>query len=174
MKSIPWRAQLAVVAGAYLAAFAASAAIVAGRYLMERRNPADFNGGMAAFGDWMLEWFIGGLLLIPTVMLALVIRNREEIYARFSKVLLCFSLTAPISLGLSLLPAVSQSNTVLGFFCLYRMLAAPVVIVWLGASRLLARFKLSKRLLTSALLVETITIVLMVASMMFSGHASHG
>src|SRR5208283_6058353 len=111
------------------------------------------NGGMGAFGDWMLEWFIGGLLLIPTVMLALVIREREEIYTAFSKVLLGFSLTAPISLGVLLIPAIGRADTILGSLCSYRLFGAPMVMLWLGASRLLARFKLSKRLLSSALLV---------------------
>ena len=64
---------------------------------LDAAGQKDFNGGMAAAGDWMLEIFIGGLLLIPTFFLALVIRKREAIYTAFSRVLFGFSLTAPIS-----------------------------------------------------------------------------
>jgi len=174
MKAIPWRVQLGLVVACYATVLAMAAVMVMGRYLAEMRNPADFNGGMAAFGDWMLELFIGGLLLIPTVMLAVVIRRREEIYTAFSKVLLGVSLTAPISLGLLLIPAVEQADTILGSFCFHRLFSAPIVMLGLGASRLLARFKLSKRLISSALLVETVTLVLLVALMMFSEKASRG
>lgn len=160
---------MGLVAAGYAAVLVMAAAMVTERHLAAMRNPNDFNGGMAAAGDWMLELFIGGLLLIPTVMLALVIRKREEIFTAFSKVLLGLSLTSPVSLGLLLIPAISQSDTILGNFCSYRLFGAPMVMLWLGAGRLLARFKLSKRLISSALLVETSTLVLMVALIMFSG-----
>ncbi|MGO8986964.1 MAG: hypothetical protein ACLPHI_07490 [Terriglobales bacterium] len=174
MDKIPWRVQLGFVAACYAAVLAFAAVAITVRHMLALRNPGDFNGGMAAAGDWMLEIFIGGLLLIPTFLLAFVIRKREAIYTAFSKVLFGFSLTAPISLGLILVPAISQSDTVLGNFCMYRLFGAPMVMTWLGVSRLLARFKPAKRWTSSALLVEAGNIALVVALLFFSGRAHRG
>ena len=156
---IPWRVQIGLVVSGYAAVLAFSAALVIARTLQEMRNPNDFNGGMAAAGDWMLELFIAGLLLVPTSFLAWVIRDHESAFTVFAKVLFAFSLTAPLSLALSLIPAISQHNTVLGTLAGNRLFATPVVCTWYGAARLLARFKLAKRLLSFALLAEILTIV---------------
>lgn len=101
---------------------------------------------MYAAGDWMLELFIVGMFLIPTFFLGLVIRKSETAYTRYSQALLGVSLTAPVSLGVLLIPAVNQGNTFLGWFCMDRLFASPVVVVGLAVSRLLARFNRAKRL----------------------------
>lgn len=147
MDKIPWRVQLGFVVASYAAVLAFAAVLITVRHLAALRDPGSFNGGMVAAGDWMLVIFIGGLLLIPTIFLAFVIRKREAIYARVSTVLFGLSLTAPISLGLLLVPAIAQSETSLGFFCFYRLSSTPIVMTGLGVSRLLARSKLAKRLI---------------------------
>jgi hypothetical protein len=164
---IPWRAQMALAIAGYAAVFAAAAAIILGRYLVELRNPNDFNGGMAAGGDLILDFFIGGLVLVPTFFFALVTREREAIFITFSKILFAFSLTAPISLGLMFIPAISQKNTILGTLSLYRLFGAPMIMTWPASARLLARFKPAKRLLSSALLIEFTTLVLFVVVPIF-------
>jgi hypothetical protein len=49
-----------------------------------------------------------------------------------------------------------------------------MVMTWLGAGRLLARFKPAKRLLSWALVIEAMTLALIVALLFFSGRASRG
>ena len=139
-------------------------------------HPADAAaaGGMYAAGDWMLELFIVGLFLIPTFLLVLVIRKSETAYTRYSQALLGVSLTAPICLGVLLIPAVGQGNTFLGWFCMDRLFASPLVVVGLAVSRLLARFRRAKRLASYALLVEIGTIALMVMLLLLSARPHRG
>jgi hypothetical protein len=171
---IPWRWKMGFIASCYAAIFALAAAMIGYRHFAALRNPNDFNGGMAAGGDLILEIGIGGLLLIPTFLLALVIRDREEMYTWFSKVLLGFSLTAPISLGLLHIPAVAQSDGFLGFFCMYRMFGAPVVMMWLATGRALARFRTAKRLTGWAVAIEAGTVVVAIALLFFAGKTGPG
>src|SRR5208283_522683 len=97
----------------------------------------------------------------------LVIRNSEDLYTRYSKVLLGLSVTAPICLGMFSIPAVNQGTMFLGWICLDRMLGSPVVIVGLVFSRLLARFDRAKRLTFYALLIEVLTLAFMAALFVF-------
>src|ERR1051326_2076838 len=98
--AIPWRVRMGFVVASYAGVLAVAAILVTQRYLAEQRNPADFNSGMAAGGDWFLELFIVALLFVPTLFLVLLIRNSETAYTRFAQVLLGFSLTAPASVGI--------------------------------------------------------------------------
>jgi hypothetical protein len=161
---IQWRVQIACVAAGYAAVLAFAAAMIISRHLAALRNPNDFSGGMAAAGDWMLDLFICGLLLIPTFFLAWITRDREPAFTAFAKTLFAFALTAPLSLVLSLIPAISQRDTILGALAGHRLFLTPIVLTWYAAGRLLARFKPAKRLLSSALLIESLTIVLFVGS----------
>ncbi len=169
MKPIPRRTQLRAVAAAYGIVLLAAAALLLARHIQYVTHPDDANsyGAMFAFGDLLLGLFIGGLFLIPTLFLVLVIRKSESAYTRYCQILLGLSLTAPISLGILLIPAVSQGNSFLGWFCMDRLFASPIVIVALVASRVLARFDRAKRLVLFALLVELGTIALMVALFLF-------
>jgi hypothetical protein len=130
-------------------------------------HPADAAqySGMWAGGDLILELFIGGLLLMVTLVLALVIARDESAYTIYAKALLGVSLTAPLSVGFISIPAVSQSNSVLGYACLFRLFASPLVIFGLGVSRLLARFPRAKKLIVYGLLIEALTIILMIAGL---------
>lgn len=167
MKPISYRVQLRLVAAGYAAVVAIAAVLIVVRYLQYAMHPDDVAayGGMWAGGDMMLELFICFLLMIPTALLVFVIRKSETASATYAKVLFGFSLTAPLSAVLIVIPAVSQSNSILGWFFVFRLLASPVVLVWLIASRLLARFDRQKRWASYALLVEALTLVVIAALM---------
>ena len=175
MNSIPLRTQLRLVAAGYAAVLATAAILVYMRHLMYINHAAEAAaaGGMYAAGDWMLEIIIGCMFLVPTFVLALVIRKSEPLYTAYSKVMLGLSLTAPISLGLITISAVSQGTMLLGWICLDRLLCSPVVIMGLAGSRLLARFDRAKRLTLYALLIEVLTLALMVALFLFTA-MKHG
>ncbi len=176
MKPIPWRVQLGAVAVGYVALLLLAAVLVYARHMQYVNHPADVmaSGGMYAAGDLMLEFFIGGLFLIPTFLLVLVIRKSETPYTRYSQTLLGLSLTAPICLGVLLIPAVSQGNSFLGWFCMDRLFASPFVVVGLAVSRLLARFSRAKRLISYALLFELATFVLCITLILLSGVPHRG
>ena len=154
------RTRLYWVGGGYAAIAVLAAALIVARYLQYVTHPADAAqyGGMWAGGDLMLELFITGLLLVMTFFLVLVIRKDESAYTVYSKVLLGLSLTAPLSVGLISVPAVSQGTGWLGFACLFRLFASPMVIVGLGMSRLFARFSRAKRLVSYSLMIEVLTV----------------
>lgn len=166
------RTRLYWVAAAYAAVVAVSGALIFARYLQYVTHPADAAqyGGMWAGGDLMLELFITGLLMVVTFFLVLVIRNEESAYTVYAKVLLGVSLTAPLSVGFISIDAVSQGTGWFGFACLFRLFASPMVIVGLGASRLLARFPRAKRLVSYSLLIEVLTLVGMFALLGVFGH----
>jgi len=114
---------------------------------------------------------IGCMVLVPTGILVIVLRKSEELYARYAKVLLGVSATAPISLAIFMVPAVNQGASMLGEICVDRMFASPLVFAGLVFSRLLARFDQAKRWTTCALLIEGLTLVLMAGVLVFStGH----
>jgi hypothetical protein len=169
MQPIPWRVQLGAVAAGYAMVFLVAAVLLYARHIQYVTHPADAvsSGGMYAFGDLMLGLFIGGLFLIPTFLLVLVIRKSEMAYTKYSQTLLGLSLTGPICLGVFLIPAVNQGDSFLGEFCMDRLFASPIVITGLAVSRLLARFGRAKRLTSYALLVEVGTIALLVALFLF-------
>ena len=171
MKSIPVRAQLGLVALGYALVLAASVMLVGVRYIMYLRDPQGTAaaGGMYAAGDLMLAVFIVCMLLVPTFFLALIARNFEELYTRYSRVLFAVSLTAPLCLAVLSIPAVAQSKTflVLGEICMYRLCAMPFLTVGFLISRLLAGFDRAKRLTLYALLIEVVTLVATIALFLF-------
>ena len=161
-----------VVAGYGVAALL-SVALVGWRYLQYSfATEADKQSAMWGFGDWMLEIFIIGLFLIPTFFLSLVIAKSESASVLYSKILLAFSLTSPLSIGLLLIPAIAQ-GWMPGIFFMYRVLGSPAVLIGIVLSRLMAKFPRAKRLTSYALAVEFGTMVLMMASM-FSPVKLHG
>jgi len=176
MRPIPWRTQLGAVAAGYAIVLLVAAVLVFWRHIQYVTHPADAieYGNMYAFGDLILGLFIGGLFLIPTLLLVLVIRKSETAYTRYSQTLLGLSLTAPICLGILLIPAVSQGNSFLGWFCMDRLFASPIVVAGLAVSRLLARFGRAKRLTLYALLIELGTIALLVTLFLFLAWAHRG
>ena len=137
MKPIPLRVQLMLVAAGYAAVLAAAALMVLVRYLQYVNHPQDVAaaGGMYAAGDLFLEVFIACMLLVPTFLLVLVIRNSENLYTGYSKILLGVSLTAPVCLGVLSIPAVNQGPMLLGEIFMARLFSSPFVIVGLGFSR---------------------------------------
>jgi hypothetical protein len=179
VKAIPWKTQLTLVAGGYFVVLAIAAALVAVRYLAYATHPADVAayGGMWAGGDLALELFIVGMLLVMTFILVLVIAKSESAYTIYSKTLVGISLTAPLSVAMIAIPAVNKGDfilfNVLGYACLFRLFASPLVAFGIGMSRLFARFPRPKRLTVYALAIEGLTLVLLVASLFFSAGHSH-
>ena len=165
MKAIPWRTPLGAVAAGYVTVVLIAAALLLGRHIQYVTHAADANtyGAMFAFGDLLLGLFIGGLFLIPTFFLVLVIRKSETAYTRYSRILLGLSLTAPMSLGVLAIPAMREGDSFLAWFSMDRLMASPIVIAGLVVSRLLTQFGRAKRLISYALLIELGTIALLIA-----------
>jgi hypothetical protein len=176
MRAIPQRVQLGFVAACYAAVVIFSSILVVERYLQYARHPADVaaSSGMYAFGDLLLEMFIAGALLVPTVLLVVVIRKSEAAYTLYSKVLLVLSLSAPLSFGLLCIPAVSSGPGLLGFVCLHRLEASPFTLAAAGFSRGAACFQAPKRLTLFALLAEGLTLATLVSVLAFSVWSHHG
>ena len=164
------------MAASYAAVLVTATVLVYERYMQYVKHPEDVaaSGRMYAFGDWILEIFIGCMLLVPTFLLVLVIRKSENRYTRYSKILLGLSLTAPICLGVFSIPAVNQGTMVLGEICMERLFGSPIVVVGLGFSRLLARFDRAKRLTSYALLIEVLTLVFIAGLLLFSAGVHRG
>lgn len=168
--------QLSVVSVGYATVGLASIALVYARHLQYVRHASDVetSGGMWAFGDLMLELFIAGLFLMPTLLLAFFIRKSETAYTRYSQILLGIALTMPICMGALFIPAVGQSGSgflgSFGWFCEGRISASPVLLVGLIFSRLLARFRRAKRLIIYGLLIEVGTYVLLLTAVLLPLH----
>ena len=169
MKPVSLRGQLTLVAGGYAVVLAFASVLVVGRYLLYVRHPEDVAaaGGMYAAGDAMLALFIAGLLMIPTLVLAILLRKSEDLYTRYAKVLAGFSLTAPVGLGVLSIPAVNQSNSMLGQVCMYRLLCGPVFLVGMVISRVLARSPQAKRWTSCAVAIEFLTMAVEVGMLLF-------
>lgn len=164
MFRIPWKIQLAVVACAYAGVLAISAVLIVWRYWQYETHPNDAaqSSGMWASGDLMLELFICGMLLAVTLVLVLVIYTHETAYAFYSKIMLALSASAPVSVVLMAIPAIGQGNSLVGWACLFRVFASPMVLVGFVISRLFARFPRSKRMTNHALLIEGLTLAFMI------------
>jgi hypothetical protein len=170
------RVQLGVVLTGYASVLLLSAALVFWRHLqyVMHANDVDASGGMWAFGDLLLELFIAGLFLVPTLLLAFFVRKSETAYTRYSQALLGIASTAPICIGAMAIPAIGQNGSgflgMLGWLCLGRVSASPVFLVGLFFSRLFARSKRAKRLIKYAFLIEVGTYVLLLAGVMLPWH----
>lgn len=171
MGPLSLRTKLTWVGAGYVAVLAASTFLVVWRYLQYRWHADEANqyGGMWAGGDMMLAAFIFCLFLVPTFFLVLVARESEPLNTTYAKVLLWLSVTAPVSIGVIAIPAVGQSNSLIGWACFWRVLGSPFILVGMAGSRLLARFPRAKRLCSYALLIEAGTIA---ATIVFLGAAS--
>ena len=158
------RTKLIWVGGGYAAVVAISTLLVIERYLQYLRHPEDANqySGMWAGGDMILAAFIFCLLLVPTFFLVLVARESEPLNTGYAKFLIILSLTAPVSIGIIAISSVSQSNSLLGWACFWRVLGSPFILIGIAGSRLLARFPRAKRLSSYATLIEAGTIAAMI------------
>lgn len=164
MGPISLRAKLGWVAAGYAAVLGASTFLVVWRCLQYRWHPEDANqySGMWAGGDMILGAFIFCLFLVPTFFLVLVARESEPLNTSYARVLLGVSLTAPLSIGMMAISAVSQSNSLLGWACMWRLFGSPFILAGMAGSRLLARFPRAKRLSSYAVLIEAGTIAAMI------------
>jgi len=161
------RGQLMLVTAGYGFVLALASALVVMRYLQYLFHADDVaaSGGMWAFGDVMLALFIACMVLVPTFWLAFVLRKSEDLYTMYAKVVFGVSVTSPLSLGVMAIPAVGQSNMLLGYVCMYRVMCAPVVLVGMAMSRALARFPRAKRMTSCAVAIELLTLAVMIGLM---------
>jgi hypothetical protein len=170
------RIRLILIAGAYAAVMAVSATLIFARYAAYVTHPADVAayGGMWAGGDLALEVLVGGMLLVVTFLAALAIFKYEAAYTTYSKIMVALSLTFPASVGIIAISAISQSDSMLGWVCLFRVFASPLVLMGLGMSRAFALFPAAKRMTNYALLIEGVTLVFLVSmlAMPFRLHLS--
>jgi len=143
------------------------------RYLYERYHPEEVvaSSGMWAFGDLMIVAFLFLMTMVPTIFLLRLLAKSEASYNTYAKVLLGVAVTAPVCIAVLALLQHPDQNLV-GYTCQWRVVLAPFVIVALAVSRIAARFRLSKRLLSFALLTETLSFVLVIA--LFLGHGPSG
>ena len=164
MEPVSLRAKLSWVAAGYAAVVAVSTLLVVERYFQYALHPQDANqySGMWAGGDMILGVFIFCLFLVPTFFLVLVIRKSEPLYTRYAQALLGLGLTAPASIGLFAIPMIRESNSLLGWICMWRLFGSPFVFAGMAGSRLLARFPRAKRLCSYAALIEGATLVTMI------------
>jgi len=154
--------QFKLVGGAYAAVLVITAGLLYGRHLLALQDPAAASGGMFAFGDTILHLFIGCMFLVPTVFLIWVIAKSENAYTAYSRFLFGLSLSAPVCVGVVILGENYVAPS-LSWFCFFRILESPIVLLGMGISRFAARFDRAKRLTSYALLVEGLTLVLLVA-----------
>jgi hypothetical protein len=73
------------------------------------------------------------------------------------------SLTAPISVGLLIIPVLNQWYW--GDACIFRLFAMPIAVVVLIFSRWLTRFARARRLISYALLIEGLTFIAIIAAL---------
>jgi hypothetical protein len=146
--------------------------LIAWRYWQYVTHPADAaaSSGMWAGGDLMLELFICGMFLVVTFFLVLVIYKYETAYTNYAKALIAISVTAPASVGLMAIPAVGQGTSLVGWACLFRLFASPLVLAGFGMSRVFARFPKAKRITNRALLIEGLTLAFMVLMLFLPAH----
>lgn len=171
VRRISWNTQLTLVGLGYLIVLAISAALVFARHVAYVTHAADAAAysGMWAGGDLMLELLVVGMLLVMTFFLVLVIAKSQAAYTTYAKVLVGVSLTAPLSAAIIAIPAIGQGNSVLGWACLFRLFASPLVFLGLAASRLFAWFPRPKKLTIYAIFIEGLTL-LSLGILLFSGH----
>lgn len=179
MKRIPWNIQLTLVGCGYFLVLIIAAALVVMRYVAYATHPADAAayGGMWAGGDLILELFIVGMFLFVTFFLVLVIAKSETAYTIYSRALVGISLTAPLSVAMISIPAVNRGDfilsNILGYACLFRLFASPLMAFGIGMSRLFARFPRPKKLIIYALAIEGFTLLLMVGLLFTSAGPAH-
>lgn len=169
---IPWKVQIGLVACGYAGVLAISAILIVWRYWQYVNHAADVtaSGGMWAGGDLLLEFFICGMMLTVTFVLVLVIYGHETAYTNYSKVMIALSASLPVSVVLMAIPAIGQSNSLLGWACMFRVFASPLMLAGFGMNRLFARFPQAKRMTTYALLIEGLTLVFMVLMLFLPVH----
>jgi len=143
------------------------------RYLAALRDPAYSSGGMWAFGDLMLDVFVFILLLVPTFFLLCYVAESDQAFAKYSKLALGVSLTAPLcALVLGLWQGIWHNMPIWLQNPLFtRLFWSMAVLIVLAMSRIVGRRKASKKLLNYAMAVEGVTLVVIVA--IFVGLAGH-
>jgi hypothetical protein len=167
MRAMPWRVQLAVILAGYAAVLVYGATTVYMRDLAALRDPLSSSGGMWAFGDELLAWNIFFLFMVPTFFLLWLMRQYDDTYTVYAKVLFWVGLTAPIFLGIFLLRWSPRLKDVADWFG-WRPWRAPFVFIVMGLSRMMSpRVDVAKRMITRALLIEGGTLAIFISLIIF-------
>ncbi len=158
MKAIPTRLQqIQLIAFGYASLLIYAAYEWYVRHLAELQNPIDAQGGMWAFGDELLSYYLFFLFLVPTVPLLRLMSKSDSVYNTYARFALAFALTAPLS-ALLLACNISKVSAALGEAALLRLFRSPMVLVPLLMSRIFAHQKTGKRLMNWAIFAEGATI----------------
>lgn len=173
MELAPSRWQSRLVAASYALVVVVSGILIYQRYLLYVRHPDDVmaSAGMYAGGDMMLEAMIGFFLLFPTFFLVMVLRRYELAYTTYSKVLLGFALTAPLSIAVLVVPG---GSWVIGDICIARIVVTPFAVVAYVMSRMASRFRGPSRRIVYALLIEVLTVTSAIALLVLSSRLRRG
>jgi uncharacterized membrane protein len=157
MKAIARRLHLELIIGGYAFVLLFAAISYFQRHLAELQDPQGAMGssGMWAFGDAILAAFVFCLLMIPTFFLIRFMAQSETVFAVYAKLLLAFSLTAPLC-GLLLIIIKSRSQAWENLW-VSRLSLAPCLLIVMSLSRILGRRSRSKRFNSYAVLIEGLT-----------------
>ncbi len=168
------RAQVRLVVLLYGAMAALSGLLIFKRYLLYLRHPNDAvsASGMYAGGDLLLEMMVLCFLLVPTAALIFFFRTSEATYTRCAKILVGVSLTAPLSLALMFVPALNRGY--LGDVIFFRLLAIPILIVLSVLSLCWNRYAHTRRLISFALLIESLPFAIGIGILLFSAMSRRG
>ena len=162
------RLQVRLVASMYAVVAVISGLLIFNRYLLYVQHPQDVSAasGMYAGGDLLLEAMVLCLFLVPTAVLVFFLRRSESAYTAYAKILLGVSCTAPLSLGLIFIPALSHAY--LGDAIIFRLFAIPIFTVVLIVSLYLTRFSRARRLISYALLIEALPLAILIGILFVS------
>jgi hypothetical protein len=164
VQAISTRQQLVLIGLGYAATGGISAALLYERHLQYLANdPAYTSSAMWGVGDTLLALFVFGLLMVPSLFLLRLAGRLERVCSLYARLVFAVSTTAPVCLA-ALCILFPRSQNAVHEFCVARILiAAPLVVVVMAASRLFARYAAAKRLMSRALLIEGATFAISIA-----------
>lgn len=159
MRQFSTQKELGLIGVGYGIVLGGSALAAYQRYAWKQAHPdiVVASSGMYAAGDMMLAMFASALLLIPTFFLVRLLSRMERPAMLYARILLASALTAPVALAIFRLSG-SVAIEAFGALSFMRLWWSPFVLAVIIASRLLAKFPASRRLLNYALLAEAGTL----------------
>jgi hypothetical protein len=172
MKAISSRTQWWLIGATYAFVLLFGGSMAVQRYIYEYRHPNEVtaSSGMWAFGDMMMWVMIFFMALVPTVFMLRLVAKSEGLYTSYSKIVLAFAITAPLCIGLV---SLFSKENVIADACLWRLIWSPLILITIAVSRIVAKFKLSKRLLSYALLTEGLTLTITITLFFMKAGGSH-
>lgn len=157
-----------IVLGGYAAALLGASAI---SYIWPRDTGPDSNGGMAAFGDFLLFCGLFGVMaLVPTVLAFYYLRRSEWFWNTFSVASLAFAATGPVAAAMmGRTQQAPWAVLLVGLFGLLRLLGAPLLGFCFLIAAFLASFKRARQALLAAALIEGVVAAYVFFSLVVRG-----